>query len=68
MWTLFDDLVHFHGIERVKTIGDLYIAAANILVPVKAPHTIAMKFARDLIKVGACEREGERRKKGGESV
>jgi class 3 adenylate cyclase len=49
MFTMFDDLATRHGIEKIKTIGDAYMAAAGIPIH-RADHGAAtIGFARDMI-------------------
>jgi hypothetical protein len=30
LYTRFDDLAHYHGVYKLETIGDAYLAATNI--------------------------------------
>jgi class 3 adenylate cyclase len=41
VFSRFDDLVRRHGVEKIKTIGDAYMAAAGIPVP-RADHAEAL--------------------------
>jgi class 3 adenylate cyclase/CheY-like chemotaxis protein len=51
VFTAFDDLANHHGIEKIKTIGDAYMAASGI-PEIRDDHAIkAVDFARDIIKV-----------------
>jgi adenylate cyclase len=49
LFSTFDDLADLHGIEKIKTIGDAYMAVAG--VPVWQPDHAerALDFARNLI-------------------
>lgn len=49
LFSRFDDLAEEHGIEKIKTIGDAYMAASGIPEP-RADHAIsAVAFARAMI-------------------
>jgi class 3 adenylate cyclase len=41
VFSAFDDLVERHGVEKIKTIGDAYMAAAGVPEP-RADHAAAM--------------------------
>ena len=50
IFTRFDDIADNRGLEKIKTIGDAYMAAAGLLVPV-VDHTIrAAHMALDIIE------------------
>ena len=49
LFTAFDDLATRHGIEKIKTIGDAYMAASGIPSQ-RADHArAALDFARDIL-------------------
>ena len=49
LFTTFDTLAERHGLEKIKTIGDAYMAVAGAPEPI-ADHAIAaIAFGRDLI-------------------
>ncbi len=41
MFSLFDEIAERHGIEKIKTIGDAYMAVSNLTVP-REDHVAAM--------------------------
>ena len=43
MFVLFDRLAKLHGVEKVKTLGDCYVASAGILTP-SADHAESICF------------------------
>ncbi|MBU1212995.1 MAG: adenylate/guanylate cyclase domain-containing protein [Alphaproteobacteria bacterium] len=47
----FDALADVHGVEKIKTIGDAYMAAAGIPVPVDDPAVRLARLAIDMQKV-----------------
>ncbi len=47
----FDRLAEFHGVEKIKTIGDAYMAAAGIPDPVPNPTARLARMAIDMQKV-----------------
>ena len=47
----FDDLAERHGVEKIKTVGDAYMAACGIPVPVEDHAERALAFARAMIEV-----------------
>ena len=57
LFTTFDELVARHGLEKIKTIGDAYMAVAGAPHP-RDDHAIAaVEFARALIGAVATTRE-----------
>ncbi|WP_162292633.1 adenylate/guanylate cyclase domain-containing protein [Hartmannibacter diazotrophicus] len=50
----FDDLADKHGIEKIKTIGDAYMAVAGVPDPVHDHVWRALAFARDIIHATSC--------------
>jgi class 3 adenylate cyclase len=57
LFSRFDELAEEHGVEKIKTIGDAYMAAAGIPEP-RDDHAIsAVDFARALI--AEVKREGD---------
>ena len=51
MFTCFDFLAERHKCERIKTIGDAYLAVANVNVENKSQIESLAKFALDIIAV-----------------
>lgn len=45
----FDDLAHEHGIEKIKTIGDSYMAAAGLPEPREGHVSDMVEFALDVL-------------------
>jgi adenylate cyclase len=57
IFTRFDSIADKRGLEKIKTIGDTYMAAAGLPVPV-ADHTArAAHMALDMIEVMRCFNE-----------
>ena len=50
VFTRFDDLAIQHGVEKIKTIGDAYMAASGIPEPRKDHAGAAIGFARAIIR------------------
>ena len=49
LFSRFDDFAEEHGIEKIKTVGDAYMAAAGIPEP-RPDHALsAVKFARAIV-------------------
>lgn len=58
LFARFDEIAEVHGVEKIKTIGDAYMAVAGIPEP-RPNHAIsAVNFARDILAETA--REGGR--------
>jgi len=57
IFTRFDTIADKHGLEKIKTIGDCYMAAAGIPVPVTDHAIRAANMALDMIE--AVERYNE---------
>jgi class 3 adenylate cyclase len=49
LFSSFDELATRHGIEKIKTIGDAYMAASGIPAPREDHATAVVDFARDMI-------------------
>ncbi|HEY8438405.1 MAG TPA: adenylate/guanylate cyclase domain-containing protein, partial [Candidatus Limnocylindrales bacterium] len=49
LFTRFDDLAAKHGLEKIKTIGDAYMAVAGAPEPRPDHAAAALAFARDLL-------------------
>ena len=49
IFSAFDDLAARHGVEKIKTIGDAYMAVAGVPDSVHDHPERALSFARDLI-------------------
>jgi adenylate cyclase len=50
LFSEFDDLAEKHGIDKIKTIGDAYMAAAGVPDPRPDHARAAIAFSRDLIR------------------
>jgi guanylate cyclase len=56
LFTRFDDIAAQHGLEKIKTIGDSYMAVAGAPEP-RADHAVtAIEFARAMIEAVADKR------------
>jgi class 3 adenylate cyclase len=49
----FDALVHRHGLEKIKTIGDCYMVAGGLLFPQPNHANTTIELAQDMLKVMA---------------
>jgi adenylate cyclase len=54
----FDDIADLHGIEKIKTIGDAYMAACGVPEPREDHAQRALEFARGLIRETESDRGG----------
>ncbi len=52
----FDDIAERHGVEKIKTIGDAYMAACGIPEQREDHADRALQFARDLIRATCDEK------------
>jgi adenylate cyclase len=60
LFSRFDELAEAHGVEKIKTIGDAYMAAAGIPEP-RADHAmLAVGFGRAILAEVGREREPAR--------
>ena len=50
IFTRFDSLAEKHGIEKIKTIGDAYMAVADLTIPVADPADRAVQMGLDMIE------------------
>lgn len=50
VFTAFDDLAAHHGVEKIKTIGDAYMAASGIPAKRDDHVEVAVNFARSIIR------------------
>lgn len=50
MFLAFDDIADHHGVEKIKTIGDAYMAACGVPEPCEDHVERALEFARGLIR------------------
>eukprot|EP00980_Cylindrotheca_fusiformis_P014244 scaffold3765_cov117-Cylindrotheca_fusiformis.AAC.1 len=46
----FDRIAHGHGVFKVETVGDCYVAAAGLPDPIQDHAVVACKFACDCLK------------------
>ena len=49
----FEGLVHKHGMEKIKTIGDAFMASAGLLLPSSAPLLTAVRCGLDMVSIAA---------------
>ncbi len=45
----FDELVHRHNVEKIKTVGDAYIVAAGVPIPCKDHAEQVVSYAIDML-------------------
>jgi adenylate cyclase len=50
LFSAFDDVVARHGIEKIKTIGDAYMAVAGVPAPVPDHAEVAVEAAREMFE------------------
>jgi class 3 adenylate cyclase len=50
---VFEDIVHNHQMEKIKTIGDAFMATAGLLRPLDAPLLTAVKCGLDMAAAAA---------------
>ncbi len=62
-FSAFDLICQKHGIEKIKTIGDAYMAVGGLPVPNTTHAMDALQAALDIL--GYVDREKERKKKAG---
>lgn len=51
MFSRFDDLVEFHGVEKIKTIGDSYMVVAGVPQPMAKHASVLCDLAIELHEV-----------------
>ncbi|WP_046866132.1 adenylate/guanylate cyclase domain-containing protein [Microvirga massiliensis] len=51
----FEDISHQHCMEKIKTIGDAFMATANLLRPHGDPVMAAVHCARDMATIARCD-------------
>ncbi len=51
LYSEFDEAAHRHGIEKIKTIGDAYMAASGVPEPCADHANRAAAFALDLLEI-----------------
>jgi class 3 adenylate cyclase len=54
VFTAFDDLAQRHGLEKIKTIGDCYMAVAGVPVAREDHARAALSMARDMLARAAA--------------
>ena len=59
LFTRFDELAAQHGVEKIKTIGDAYMAVAGALEPRTDHASAAARLAADMLRALEEERHGE---------
>ncbi|AWN41281.1 adenylate/guanylate cyclase domain-containing protein [Methylobacterium durans] len=60
----FEVVAHRHGMEKIKTIGDAFMATANLLSPHTDPVTAAVRCARDMVAIAGDGSAGWRIRAG----
>ncbi|ACA16031.1 adenylate/guanylate cyclase [Methylobacterium sp. 4-46] len=60
----FEIVAHEHGLENIKTIGDAFMATANLLRPHADPVEAAIRCASDMVAVAAAGAPGWRLRAG----
>ena len=45
----FEEIAHGHGLEKIKTVGDAFMATANLLSPLDEPVQAAVACALDMV-------------------
>ena len=60
----FEGLAHRHGMEKIKTIGDAFMATANLLQPHVDPVLAAVRCSRDMTAVAGARAGGWRIRAG----
>jgi adenylate cyclase len=45
----FEEIAHGHGLEKIKTLGDAFMATANLLSPLNEPVRAAVACALDMV-------------------
>ncbi|KAL3941484.1 MAG: hypothetical protein SGBAC_004172 [Bacillariaceae sp.] len=50
IYAVFDRVAYRHGVFKVETVGDSYVAATGLPEPMKEHAVVACKFARDCLK------------------
>jgi adenylate cyclase len=51
IFTAFETLGNFHGLEKIKTIGDAYMAAGGLSAAAENPLLSAVKYGLDMIEI-----------------
>lgn len=51
VFTAFETLGTFHGLEKIKTIGDAYMAAGGLNASLENPLLSAVKYGLDMIEI-----------------
>ena len=60
----FEVVAHKHGMEKIKTIGDAFMATANLLLPHADPVTASVQCARDMVSIAGEGSDGWRIRAG----
>ena len=50
VFNIIDELVDKHGVEKIKTIGDAYLAVAGLPDPIEDPEVVICRLALDIQK------------------
>lgn len=54
----FEEIALRHGLEKIKTIGDSFMATAGLLAPVSNPATHAVACGLEMIRAAAAHGQG----------
>ena len=64
LFVAFEECVRSHGLEKIKTIGDAFLATAGLLQPVADPLRAAVSCALAISEVAGRSRRGWRVRSG----
>ena len=64
LFVLFEDCAHRNGLEKIKTVGDAFLATAGLLRPVADPLSAAVSCAVEIGSAAPGIREGWRIRAG----
>jgi CheY-like chemotaxis protein len=64
LFVLFEDCANRNGLEKIKTVGDAFLATAGLLKPVPDPISTAVKCALDIAAAAPGIRDGWRVRAG----
>lgn len=60
LFSEFDTIVELAGLQKIKSIGDAYMVAANLLRETSDPFTIAINIGMEMISAAAAHNSGWR--------
>ena len=64
LFVLFEESAHRHGLEKIKTVGDAFLATAGLLKPVNDPLAAAVRCALEIAAAAPTIRDGWRIRAG----